>query len=153
VKQVIVGEDQLFGPWLASKTDGQWAPGRGHVIGLLDLDKGLIVGAAQFTDCNGASVILHCAGEGRDWLNREFLWFCFFYPFEQLQVRKIISPVESSNNDCKKFIEHIGFTLEATLKDASPKGDLLLYTLNREDCKWLALREKYRGKAEGSSRT
>lgn len=151
MKLVVVQQDQLFGPWLAAKIDGQWAQDRGPTIGLLDVTKRQICAAAQFTDCNGASVLLHCAGEGQTWLNREFLWFCFFYPFEQLQVRKIISPVESWNTQCRVFIEHLGFTLEATLKDASPKGDLLLYTMTRDQCKWLSLREKYRGQAEGSS--
>ena len=151
MKRVVTGWDRIFGPWLMEKTGGSWVPGRGSTIGLLDDNE--IVGASYYTDCNGASVILHCAGEGKKWLNREFLWFSFHYPFEQLQVNKIISPVESTNFECKRFIESLGFTLEATLKDASPKGNLLLYTLERADCKWLSLRNTYRGQAQGSSST
>lgn len=143
MKQIVVGEDQVFGPWLMEKTGGQWVPGRGSTIGLLG-ESG-ISGCAYYTDCNRASIVLHCAGEGRNWLSREFLWFAFYYPFEQLQVRKIISPVESWNTDCKRFIENLGFTLEATLKNCSPGGDLLLYTLAKEDCRWLPLGKSYRG--------
>jgi RimJ/RimL family protein N-acetyltransferase len=90
---------------------------------------------------------VHLAGEGKDWLNREFLWFCFFYPFEQLNVTKIIAPIDSNNRASIRWTEHCGFTLEATLKDACPKGDMLLYTMTREACKWLQLKDRYRGKA------
>lgn len=152
MRQIVTGEDQIFGPWLAEKTEGQWFAGRGPTIGLLDTNTRKILGACQYTDCNGASVILHCAGEGKDWLSREFLWFSFFYPFEQLKVRKIISPVESDNLDCIRFIEHLGFTLEAILQDASPKGNLNLYTLARDDCKWLSL-GGYHRKTKGACRT
>lgn len=152
MKHIITGWDHLFGPWLMERTNGQWTPGKGSTIGLWDDAKG-IVGAAFYESFNGASILLHCAGEGRDWLNREFLWFAFYYPFEQLGVRKIISPVESDNTDCCRFIENLGFCLEATLKDASPKGDLLLYTLSRENCRWLSLQGKYRGQTESTSRS
>ena len=149
MKVVVTGHDDFFGPWIAQRTNGEWVEGRGTTIGLWELGVGPI-GAVQFADCNDASVVMHCAGDGRRWLNREFLWYAFHYPFEELGVRKIISPVEGDNLDCQRFIENLGFVREATLKDAAPKGDLILYTLRREDCKWLTLREKYRGKTKGT---
>lgn len=144
MKFIIDNRDDVFGPWIAEKTGGLWVTGRGSTIGLLDSKRGPIA-CSLFSDCNGSSIVLHCAGEGRDWLTREFLWFTFHYPFEQLKLRKIISPVESTNLDSIRFIKHIGFNLEATLQDACPKGSLLLFTMNRADCKWLSLKEKYRG--------
>jgi hypothetical protein len=151
VKQVITGYDHIFGPWIMAKTGGAWSPGRGSTIGLMNEDK--ILAATYFTDCNGASILIHAAGEGKDWLNREFLWFNFYYCFEQLGLNKIIAPIESDNTDSIRFCQHIGFTLEATLKDASPKGDILLFTMTREQCRWLSLKDKYRGQTEGASRT
>jgi RimJ/RimL family protein N-acetyltransferase len=71
---------------------------------------------------------------------REYLWFVFYFPFIQLGVTKIIAPVESGNLACRRFIEHIGFILEATLKDCAPKGDLLIYTMRKDQCKWLGLK-------------
>lgn len=152
MRHVVTGWDHLFGPWISDRVGGGYVPGRGSTIGLFDAEAGILA-ATYFTDCNGASIVMHCAGEGKSWLNREFLWFTFYYPFEQLNVRKILSPVESDNLDCIRFIEHIGFTLEATLKDASPKGDLLIYSMGKQQCKWLSLKEKHRGKAESSSNT
>jgi hypothetical protein len=36
----------------------------------------------------------------------------------------------------------LGFTLETRLKDAAPSGDMLVYVMRREDCKWLNLRRR-----------
>lgn len=123
----------------------QWRPGRGAIIGLWDDFDGPQA-ACLYENSNKRSIVLHCVGLGKKWLNREYLWFVFYYPFVQLGITKIISPVEASNTECRKFIEHIGFTLEATLKDAAPKGDLLIYTMTEDQCKWLTLKDAYRGK-------
>ncbi len=154
MKHVVTGWDHLFGPWLASKMPGgmTWKPGMGSTIGLLDDEKG-IVACCLYENCNGKSIMVHLAGEGKSWLNREYLWFCFYYPFEQLGVEKVIATMCSSNEDCIKWSEHIGFKLEATLKDASPKGDILIYVIDRSDCKWLSLRKQYRGKTRSTSTT
>lgn len=147
MKTILTGHEDLFGPWMMEKLGSEWFPGRGSIIGLWENGP---IAASMFESFNGASVLLHCVGEGRKWLNREFLWFTFYYPFEQLGAKKILSPVESDNANSRKFIEHIGFTLEATLKEAAPNGDLLIYSLTRDHCKWLDLKEKYRGKTQGS---
>ena len=150
MKLVVTGKDHIFGPWISSKTQGHWMLGKGHTIGLYDTVLDQPIAAVYYEGCNGASIMLHCAGEGKTWLNREFLWYVFHYPFIELEVNKILSPVESDNLDSRRFIEHIGFSPEATLKDASPKGDLLIYSLARSDCKWLSLKDKYRGQARGT---
>ena len=132
---------------------GSWHSGKGSIIGLWDSETCEPLAAALFEAANGASIMLHMAAIGKRWLNREYLWFVFYYPFIQLSLTKIISPVESDNTDCCRFIEHIGFTLEATLKDAAPNGDLLIYTMTKDQCKWLSLKESYRGQTQGSSAT
>jgi RimJ/RimL family protein N-acetyltransferase len=154
MKRVLVSHEDLFGPWMMKLLDGgDWLPGRGHIIGLWD-DVCGPVAACLFEASNGASIMLHIATDGsRKWMNREYLWFVFYFPFIQLGVTKIIAPVESSNKICADFVEHIGFILEATLKDCAPKGDLLIYTMARDQCKWLNLEEKYRGKAQSASAT
>lgn len=144
MKRVLVGQEPLFGPWMMDILDGDWFPGRGHIIGLWDDDAGPIAGCL-FEGSNRAAIQLHIAAVGKRWMNREYLWYVFYYPFVQLGVRKIISPVEASNTVCRRFVEHIGFSLEATLKDAAPKGDLLIYTITADQCKWLSLKERYRG--------
>lgn len=146
MKRIMVGQEAFLGQWLADQTQGQYIEGVMRHIGLVDDETGRILAVTGFGNCNGASVMMHVAGVGKSWLNREFLWFSFHYPFAQLGVNTILSPVESWNTPCRRFIEHIGFLLEATLKDCSPGGDLLLYSMKRDDCRWLSLKDKYRGK-------
>lgn len=152
VKRILTGHEEIFGPWLMGKINGQWIPGRGSVIGLWEDGVGPVA-ACLYESHNGASILGHLAGDGKKWMNREFLWYCFYYPFEQLQVKKILGLVESDNYDARKLDEHLGFTLEATLKDAAPKGDLLVYSMTRDQCKWLSLTERYRGKTQGTPGT
>jgi len=152
VKKVLANCDNLFGPWIAQKLGFNWFDGRGSTIGLMDMKTGPVA-AVLFEGFNGASVMVHLASLRRDWLNREFLWYVCHYPFEELGVTKVLAPIESDNLDSIRWTEHFGFTLEATLKDAAPKGDLLIYSITKDQCKWLQLREKYRGKTQRSGST
>lgn len=98
---------------------------------------------------------MHVAAEPtRRWLTRQFLQISFDYPFNQTKVRVILSPVASGNAACIRFIEHLGFTLGATLKNAHPDGDLLLYTMQREQCRWLnILKDTAHGQSERATAT
>lgn len=149
MKRILTKHEDIFGPWMMKVLDGgPWLPGRGHIIGLWEDARGPLA-ACLFEASNGASIMLHIATNGtRRWMNREYLWFVFHFPFVQLGITKIIAPVESTNATCARFVEHIGFALEATLKECAPKGDLLIYTMTKDQCKWLTLREQYRGQTK-----
>lgn len=151
MKRVLVRHENLFGPWMMAILGGSWLPGRGSIIGLWDDSRGPLA-ACLYEASNGASIMLHIATDGsRRWMNREYLWFVFHYPFIQLGITKIIAPVESTNTKCSAFVEHIGFALEATLKGCAPNGDLLIYTMSRDQCRWLNLREEYRGQTPSTA--
>jgi RimJ/RimL family protein N-acetyltransferase len=61
----------------------------------------------------------------------------FDYPFNQAKVKRITGLVGEGNIEARKFDEHIGFKLEARLAGAHPTGDLLIYVMRREDCRFL----------------
>lgn len=140
MRRVLTGQERIFGPWLAKLLNNEWVPGKGSIIGLWDDDKGPIA-ACLYESCNGASVVGSLAGIGKKWMTREYLWYCYYYPFEQLKVNKIIGIVESTNLEARRLDEHMGFILEATLKDAAPNGDLLIYSMTKDQCRWLNLRK------------
>lgn len=141
MKQIIVGQDDVVGPWVCERSEGAWHAGRGTTIGLYDEEAKELIAGVLYEDWNGANVVMHVSAvPGRRWLTREFLWFCFYYPFEQLNVNRITILVPSNNLEARRFDEHLGFILEATLKDAHPDGDLLLYAMRKEDCRWLNLK-------------
>ena len=138
--KILTGCDKMVGPWICSRIGGQWIPGRGVTIGLVHPEKGLVAGVL-YEDWNGANITGHVAAvPGRHWLNREFLWYAFYYPFEQLKVKRITGTVPSNNLEAQRFDESLGFELEATLKDAHPEGDILIYRMTKDKCRWLNLK-------------
>lgn len=96
-----------------------------------------------YEDFNGANIVCHIAGEG-NWASRGFLGVIFDYPFNQLNVSRITVPVASTNLKSINLVTRMGFTLESTLAQAIPDGDLHLFRMFRKECKYLE--GKYRGK-------
>ncbi len=136
--------------WWADKQEGEYVPGYGTVITLLQ-DDGTPVAVCMFTDYNSANVNMHISAEpGKNWLNREYLWYCFHYPFVELGVNRLTGIVPSANAQARKFDENLGFTLEATLKDAHPEGDLLVYVMTKDQCRWLKIKDRTHGKAKST---
>ena len=134
--QIIVGQDAVVGPWVCARIGGTWINGRGTTIGLQR--SGELVAGILYEDCNGVNVNMHVASDGsRRWMTRELLHFAFWYPFEQLGVKRVTGTVPASNDDARRLDEHLGFVLEARLEKAHPDGDLLIYRMFRHECKWL----------------
>ena len=101
--------------------------------------KSLVAGVG-YTDFNGANIQMHVvATPTKLWLRREFLWACFDYPFNQCKVRRVTGLVAEDNLEARKFDEHLGFERETTLRSACPTGDLIVYVMWKESCKWLSM--------------
>lgn len=136
MKHIIVNQDHLVGPWVCDRTGGNYVPGDSTTMGLAE--DGALIGGVLFDHYNGRSIAMHVAGEGRKWLNREFIHACFSYAFDQLKVHKVIGMVPSTNTDALRFDYKLGFIKEATIEDAVPYGDLILLTMTRDQCRWLS---------------
>ncbi len=122
-----------------------YAPENGNYGGAtgigLESEYGGLIAGVVYNDYNGPNINMHVAAvPGSRWLNREYLWYCFYYPFEQLKVKRVTGLVGQGNLKSRRFAEHLGFELEAQLKDAHPTGDMLVYVMRRESCKWLHIR-------------
>jgi RimJ/RimL family protein N-acetyltransferase len=70
-------------------------------------------------------------------LTRSFILAIFDYPFRQLGARKIIATTTADHIRSIRILHRLGFTEEARLRDASPGGDLLIYSLRREECRFV----------------
>lgn len=122
--------------WTAQRTGGSYHAGAGQGIGL-ERDGELIAGVL-FDNWNGRSVQMHVAAiPGKRWMTREYLRFCFVYPFDQLKVNKIIGLVDSTNDAAMTFDKHLGFVEEAVIKDAGMHGDLHILTMTRQQCRFV----------------
>lgn len=140
MKTIITGQDDRVGMFVAQKIGKGSNFTEFSAIGLEE--DGKLIAGVVFTDYNGVSVSMHVAAEpGRRWMTREYLWFCFYYPFEQMRVKRITGVVEEGNLDAQRFDEHLGFQLEAKLKDAGKTGDLFIYRMFKEDCRFLGIKQ------------
>ena len=126
-----------IGHWVAEKTDGIYTPQNSSAVGRV-ID-GQIVGGVSFSEFSGRSIAMHCAGVGH-WLSRELLNKAFLYPFEQLKVHKVLGLVDQSNVNARRLNQHLGFVLETRIKDAALGGDWLVYSMTREQCRFLGAR-------------
>ena len=135
MKRIVWDEFERVGTWVCDRTGGTYSSVDSVAIGLEE--SGELVAGVLYDHFNGASIAMHIAGVGKNWLNRDYLFACFYYPFEHLKVKKVIGLVDSSNIDARRFDEHIGFKIEATIKDAAPHGDLLIYSMTAAECRFL----------------
>ena len=123
--------------WIARRTNefGRF----GTDIGIGWARAGHLVAGVAYADWNGPNVVCHIAAEGKHWATRQYLWTIFDYPFNQLKVKRITVCVGEGNSASRRFVQHLGFTLEATLDSAHPSGDLLVYRMFRQNCRYLRM--------------
>jgi RimJ/RimL family protein N-acetyltransferase len=124
------------GQWVAKRIQGGYFEGRSEAIGL-ERDGELVAGVI-YENWNHRSIWCHIAIEGR--LTPEYLAAIFDYPFNTCQVEKIIVPVGSDNEQSIKVVKKMGFTEEGRIKEGRPHGDIVFYTLRRDDCRFLNTR-------------
>lgn len=102
---------------------------------------GRLVAGVAYANWNGVNVECHIASDrSKRWLTREYLWTIFDYPFNQLGAERITVCVGEGNRDSTRFVEHLGFILEARLRAAHPTGDLLIFCMKRQDCRFIQKR-------------
>lgn len=109
------------------------------------LRDGEMVAAVVYEGFNGHNVWIHVAAEpGRRWMTREYLRYCFHYPFNELGVRRLSGHVHASNHEALRLNTHLGFRREAVLEGAAPDGgDAILMVMRREDCRFLHHKERH----------
>jgi RimJ/RimL family protein N-acetyltransferase len=135
MKRIVWDQPSRVGSWVCERTGGQYSPVDSAAIGL-ERDGALIAGVL-YDHFNGASVAMHVAAAGPHWLDRAYLAACFAYPFLQLGVKKVLGLVDSTNAAARRFDEHLGFVIEATIRDAAPHGDLLIYSMTPAQCRYI----------------
>jgi len=136
LKKIITDQNYRVGEWVSERTNSTFNVNSISCIGLEE--NGELIAGVIYDGYNTASIAMHVAVEGM--INREFLWFCFYYPFEQLNVHKIIGMVEETNSNARKLDEHLGFELETRIKNACINGDLLIYSMTKDQCRHLRIK-------------
>ena len=142
-RRIVIGQGVV--DWVAAHT--QACGGFGSAVGIGLESGGKLIAGVAYSDWNGVNIVAHIASDGSKlWMTREYLRTIFDYPFNQAKVNRITCWIAEGNKESIKLCEHIGFKLETTLSEAHPTGDLLIYRMRRQDCRWLAIKVKHEEK-------
>lgn len=103
------------------------------------VESGELVAGVIYEGFNGFNIWAHVAAvPGRRWLRRAYLRACFLYPFQICGVSRVSGYVEARNAVARRFDEHLGFKEEARLSGAAADGgDVIIYVMRREDCRYV----------------
>lgn len=100
------------------------------------------LGGFILTNYNGAIAFVHMAGQP-GWCSPELLWFMFEFAFRQLKVRRLLCTVNSKHKSALEMIRRAGWRSEHRIADGTPDGDLLVFSMAPDHCRWLKLRPRY----------
>jgi len=106
------------------------------------VEDGELLGGVIFDGFTGPCIFMHQAGFSKHWISRDLLWVSFDYPFNQLNCKKICGTIPSSNQRLLAMNTKLGFKVEAVIKDAYPDGDMLVLSMNKDECRWLDLKPR-----------
>lgn len=139
MKKTIYGQDDRVSRWVAERIDEEFI-GKVNTLGLEE--DGKLIAGVVFNQYTGPGIMAHVAADPtKRWMNRDFLYRAFAYPFIQLECRRVTGLVRVDNLPAQKFDEHLGFKREGVLRQACDDGsDLIVYGMLREECRWLGIR-------------
>jgi len=106
-------------------------------------DDGNFLGGFILTGFTGSMVWNHMAGVGGHWCSPQLMWIIFDYQFEQLGLKKVMCTVSSHHWKSLDLVQRAGFKHVYAIEDGVPDGKLHLFSMSKDDCKWLRLRKRY----------
>jgi RimJ/RimL family protein N-acetyltransferase len=127
---------------IASGSVFNYNPDADAVISRRTPEGNLLAGAVFYNHIAGASVRVHIAAFKPMAINRDLLWCCFDYPFNQLKCKKLLAFLPSTNAKSIALATHLGLKEEARVQDAYVEGDLIVMSMKREECRWLSIQPK-----------
>lgn len=109
----------------------------GQAVGIGTSKDEVILGGVAFYNWNYKNLFMHAASDNRYWLSKLYLKYMFNYAFETCGAARITGLVDENNYHARQFNERIGFTEETRMKDACLSGDILVYVMRRDECRWI----------------
>jgi RimJ/RimL family protein N-acetyltransferase len=130
-RHIVTGPD--VGHWVMNQMGGSYHADCSEAIGLHDGES--VICGVVYENWNRASIVCHIALQRP--LTKKYLAAIFHYPFMVADVGKIIAPITSDNSKAVRLVQKMGFSEEARITNAAPTGDIVLFTLARESCRFL----------------
>ena len=109
----------------------------GAAIGWLRDDD--IVAGVLYEDFTGegGSITATIAVEPGAILTRQMIWAMFDYPFVRLGAKKLLALIHGNNHKSRRLVEHLGFCSVSGIEGYYPDGNLIVYEMNADECRWL----------------
>lgn len=137
MRKLITNDRARVGAWVAERVGRPTPWTTDGAIGL-EKDGELIAGIVIDNYLEGVRASMHCAGEGKHWLNREFLYAAFDYAFGFLKLKALVNYVSADNAASLRFTKHIGFTEIGRVPQGwEGESDMVLFQMHRDACRWL----------------
>ena len=131
----LVLDNELVMQWVLARLPGRGAFEKGVGIGIAR-DGKLIGGVVYYNYRPQNDIEVAVAADDVRWLTPDLLRGLFYYPFGQLQCRRMTALVEKRNKRSRAFVEKLGFAHEGTHKECFDGRDGLSYGLLKRNCKF-----------------
>lgn len=134
-KHIRINEPRV-GAWIMRQASGVFTEETDVSIANFRGDD--LLGGFALTAYLDSSMCVHMAGKDPTWCSRDLLWMTFDYAFDQLGLYKLFALVKSTNYEALAQDMRAGFKLDTVLTDAFPDAHLMILSMKRDECRWLA---------------
>ena len=141
MRQLVLGHDALVAGWVRQRIPyaefGQCA-----AIGVSDGDR--LIAGCVYHNWQPAlrNIEMSIAADTPTWAKKEIIAALLRYPFlqKELSCRRVTACVEARNRRARRFVEHVGFRKEGTIRQGYLKDDCVIYgMLKSEARRWLTI--------------
>lgn len=125
----------MISRWVQELTECSIPEQGGSAVGWLRDDE--ITCGVMYEHFTGKSITATIAKAPGAVMPPGFIRAIFDYPFRQLGCTKILAYIEDTNWKSRELVEKMGFREEATISDVFPSGNMIIYTMTVDTCRWL----------------
>jgi RimJ/RimL family protein N-acetyltransferase len=98
---------------------------------------GELVSVTGYNHFNGKSCHVHYFLKKGAYVPRRYVWFVHYYPYIQNGLNMMIAIVSSTNIAIIRLAKNLGYSYNYTIDNADMNGDLVIYTMTRDRCRFL----------------
>ena len=102
--------------------------------------KGGLLGGCVYQNYTRKSIGIHVSGFKPGWISKDLLWICFHYPFVQLGCDYLFGLAPAFNLKAVEFNRKMGFTEVARIEHVYHEGDMIVFRMHRDECRFLKKR-------------
>lgn len=136
MKTIICQPKALIAQFVSkANNENHWDWENFSALGLMENNQ--LIAGVLYNHYNPPNICMHVGAIGKSWLNRDFLFAAFDYPFNQLGCGRVTALVPKKNKAARKFDEHLGFKLEGVMRQALADDDMMVYGMLRSECKYI----------------